>query len=346
LFEANEVVLPEPSDELFGPFANSFLRFKPTRMFVLWVAQETKGGVGAFFLEARRALLEVTAGLQGFGLDVLRLWPFPLMEAAEALPEDPLAEDLFSVGFSDRAQHGFRAETIGLSKLGQREISFEFRGRELLEEAALLCGHLADWALEQGQRVEGGQSMAYGFDRLSFFAPEGAAAPELRAWHSPLMLRIVPPELFPGVGVLEVLMATDGDDPEQHDLTSVLSRALEQRLVLEDYDLTGDAPYRSATATVSGSIVALKSVTAVREEPVASKDSGWRFVSRLANDEAPQGEVVSLAEFCERAPALIRYLALPPGARLDWDFDGQLTVDVSRARTAIDDDVTDGNLDD
>ena len=73
-----------------------------------------------------------------------------------------------------------------------------------------MCGHLADWAMEQGHRVQHGQSMAYGFDRLTFFATEGDAGGPFRGWHPPLIQKLLPPEVFPGVGVLEVRAVADG----------------------------------------------------------------------------------------------------------------------------------------
>lgn len=343
LLELPELVVPARSDELFGPHVQSFTRFTPRRGFLLALARTVRGGAGPFFHDARRVFLEVSAGLRGFGFDVLRLWPFPLESASEALPDEPLAEDLFSVGFTEMGEHGFRAETVGLSKLDQREVSFEFRGRELLEDAALMCGHLADWAMEQGQRVQHGQSMAYGFDRLTFFAAEGDAGGPFRGWHPPLIQKLLPSEVFPGVGVLEV-QTVEEVGGERQPLTVPLIRALEQRLILEEHDLTGDAPFHSATAKVRGFVHALRALTAVREEPVASKDSGWRLISRTTHDGPPEG-LMTLAEIANRVPEIIRYLALPPGVRLEWDTEGRLTVDASKAHAALDEDEADDDLD-
>lgn len=335
LGELPQLIVPARTDELFGPHVQTFSRFTPKRGFLLSFSKTVKGGAGSFFAEARRVLLEATAGLSGYGFDVLRLWPFALDQASEALPEDPLAEDLFSVGFTEMGEHGFRAETVGLSKLDQREISFEFHGRELLEDAALMCGHLADWAMERGQRVGHAQSMAYGFDRLTFFAAEGTPGGPFRGWHSPLIQKLLPPEIFPGVGVLEVRTVDEGSSAPPQPLTEVLTRALEQRMVLEEQDLTGDAPFHTATARVRGTIEGLHSLNAVREEPTASKDSGWRF-SR-PNTNGPD-TTSTLAEIARRVPEIIKYFALPPGVRLEWNAEGRLKIDASKAHTAADDD--------
>jgi hypothetical protein len=343
LVELHELVTAQTADELFGPHAQAFVQCSPRRLFLLSLSREVRGGVGAFFTEARRVLLEACAGVSGFGLDVLRLWPFPLEQAAEALPEEPLAEDLFSVGFTEMGAHGYRAETVGLAKLEQREISFEFTGRELLEAAALMGGPLADWVMDHGHRVQHGQSMAYGFDRLVFVASEGDAGGTFRGWHPPLVQRLLPEAVFPGVGVLDVRAPPEASGEAGGPLTQPLQRALEQRLVLEEHDLTGDSPFRASTARVRGSIDGLRALLAFREEPEASKDSGWRLFSRAAGD-GPEEGVVPLGDVCRRAPELIRYLALPSGVRLEWDLDGRLTLDAARARSDIDDD-SDDDLD-
>lgn len=336
LGEMETVALPGPADELFGPHAALLTRFKPKRGFLLGLTREVKGPAGDFFSDARAVLVEATRGVTGYGLDVLRLWPFPLALADQALPEEPLAEDLFSVGFTEMGEHGFRAETFGFAKLGQRELSFEFKGRELLEEAALMCGHLADWLLEHGRRVEHGQSMAYGFDRLTFFAAEGNAGGPFRGWHPPIIQKLLPASLFEGVGVLEVMALPEGAPDEKHDLTVPLRRSLDQRLLLEELDVAGDSPHATTTAQVKGFISQLKDLVATREEPHASKDSGWRFTSVVEGDSGENG-MMTLGVVVRRAPELLRYLALPHGVRLEWDSDGVLSMDLSRARHDDDD---------
>ncbi len=343
LEELSPVIWPGRDDELFGPHTRAFAQFKPKRAFLLGLSREVKGAVGTFFSEARRVVLEATQGVSGFGLDVLRLWPFPLANAVEALPEDPLAEDLC---FTEMGEHGFRAETVGLAKLDQREITFEFKGKELLEDAALMCGHLADWAMEHGHRVNNAQAMAFGFDRLTFFSCEGDAGGPFRGWHAPLVQKLLSPSHFPGVGVLEVLCLPEGARPtEKHDLTVPLLRALEQRVVLEEHDLTGDAPHHTATARVRGFVHELRALSAFREAPIASKDSGWRFISRTHAD-GPQEGVMTLGDVARRIPEIIRYLALPPGVRLEWDLESTFTIDTSKAHDEADDeDSSDDDLD-
>jgi hypothetical protein len=282
--------------------------------------------------------LEATHGVQGVGFDVLRLWPFPLASADEALPDELLAEDLFSVGYTEMGEHGFRAETFGLAKLGQRELSFEFQGSELLEEAALMCGHLADWLVDHGRRVEDGQSMAFGFDRLNFKAAEGTqAGGPFRGWHPTIIQKLLPEALFPGVGVLEVRSHPEGTT-ERHDVTGPLHRSLEQRLLLEELDVTGDSPHAQATARVWGAVRELNNLLMWREEHTGSKDSGWRF--RTLGVSAPEG-VVTLHDLARHVPDIIRFLALPWGTRLEWGADGRLNVDASKVRHDDEDDVDD-----
>ncbi len=343
LTELSEVVRPGADDELFGPHATGFSRAKASRCVLLGITRDGSGRASRFFADARQVLLQVVRGLSGWGLDVLRLWPFPLDRVDEVLPEEPMAEDLFSVGFTEMGEHGFRAETFGLAKLGQRELSFAFHGRGLLEEAALMCGHLADWLLDHGRRVEPGQLMAYGFDQLSFLATEGAAGGPFHGWHPPLIQRLLPPEVFPGVGVLEAVSAGEVGADGRGDLTQALTRALEQRLLLEELDLTGDAPHASNTAEVNGFVRQLQQLVALRVEPSSSRDSGWRLTSTVAGESGERG-TATLGDVVRRAPALLRYLALPHGARLEWDAGGGLTMDLSRARH--EDDELDGDLDD
>lgn len=337
LAEMGTLTLPASKDELFGPHANIFQRVKPKRGFMLAFHCRSRVRAETFFNEVRTAVLRATVGIKGVGLDVLRLAPFPLQSAAEALPEDLLAEDLFSVGFTEMGDHGLRAETIGLSKLGQREITFEFSDRALLEEAALMCGHLADWLLDHNKRIVGGQSMSFGFDRLTFFSAEGEAGGPFRGWHPPLIQKLIPAELFEGVGVLEVHSSPPGNGALREDLTVPLRRAFEQRTLLEELDLSGDAPHSSATAQVKGFVTELKNLAATREESASSKDSGWRFRSTGEGDSG----VTTLADLARRAPELVRFLALPQGVKLTWNAAGVLDVDRSRVELDEDEELTD-----
>ena len=109
---------------------------------------------------------------------------------------------------------------------------------------------------------------------------------------------------------------------------------------MEELDLTGDAPHSSATAQVKGFVSQLKSLAATREESASSKDSGWRFRSTVEGDSGENG-VMTLSDLARRAPALVRFLALPQGVKLSWNAAGVLDVDRSRVELDDDDELTD-----
>ena len=192
-----------------------------------------------------------------------------------------------------------------------------------------MCGHLADWLVDHNKRIVHGQSMSFGFDRITFFSAEGPAGGPFRGWHPPLVQKLIPEQLFAGVGVLDVHAFPPGPGDQREDLTIPLRRAAEQRLLLEELDLTGDSPHATQTAQVKGFITQLKSMVAIREESMASKDSGWRFRSTAEGDSGENG-VVTLADLARRAPELVRFLALPHGVTLTWNEAGVLEVDRSR----------------
>ena len=330
LTQMDELVLPHDVS-LFGPHASELQRYRPRAGYLLALLRETKGSAGTFFADSQRILTEAVAGLtEGFGLDVLRLFPFPLANVRD-LPDDPFAEDLISVGFHEQGEHGFRAETFGLSKLGQREISFTFRGGELLEDAAILCSHLADYAMTQGRRVEHKQTMSFGFDKLLFLAAEGEShTGPFRGWHPPFMSRLLPERLFFGVGALTVMGYPRPTAAPQHDLTPVLHRALEQRLVLEEHDLTGESPHQSSTARACACLAGVAGMVAERREPQSQKESGWTF--SCGKEHGPselQGR--PLEELALKVPEIMKYLALPPGCVLKFSEAGA-SVDTHRAR--------------
>jgi len=329
LTQLDEVVTPHDTS-LFGPHASEMQRYKPQACYLLALLRETKGSAGTFFADSQRILTEAVEGLEGWGLDVLRMYPFPLLSARD-LPEDPFAEDLISVGFHEQGDHGFRAETFGLSKLGQREISFAFKGGELLEDAAILCSHLADYAMSQARRVEHKQTMSFGFDKLLFLAAEGEQfLGPFRGWHPPFMSRLLPERLFYGVGALRVMGYARPTAPPQLDLTPVLHRALEQRLVLEEYDLTGESPHQSTTAKMCTCLVGVADLRAERKEPQSQKESGWSFT--CGKEHAPaELQTRSLEEASLKVPELMKYLALPPGCILRFSEQG-VQVDTHRAR--------------
>jgi hypothetical protein len=145
-----------------------------------------------------------------------------------------------------------------------------------------------------------------------------------------LIQRLLPGTLFPGVGALEVL-AHPNNAVEPQNLTVPLQRAFDQRMMLEELDVTGDSPHSSNTAHIRGVVTGLHSLLMWRDEPTGSKDSGWSFVSKTIGDTLTEG-VISLSEIIKVAPGIMRYLALPPGVRLEWDDQGVLQVDASKAR--------------
>ncbi len=329
LTKMEELVTPHDVS-LFGPHTIELNRYKPKAGWLLALLRETKGSAGTFFADSQRILTDVVAGLDGFCLDVLRLYPFPL-SAARDLPEDPFPEDLISVGFHEQGDHGFRAETFGLCKLGQREISFVFKGGELLEDAAILCGHLADYAMSQGRRVENKQTMSFGFDKLLFLAAEGESHQgTFRGWHPPFMSRLLPERLFYGVGALKVLGYARPTASPQDDLTPVLHRALEQRLVLEEHDLTGESPHQATTARTCACLSGAAGLSAERKEPQSQKESGWTFTCGKEHQPS-ELQPRTLEEIAYKVPEVMKYLALPPGCVLKFSETG-VSVDTHRAR--------------
>jgi hypothetical protein len=330
LAQLDPLVVPGVEAGLFGPHANEIVRFKPRAGYLLSLQRDTKGSAGTFFADAQRILAESVERMNGWGLDVLKLYPFPLSGVSE-LPDDPFAEDLISVGFHEQGDHGFRAETFGLAKLGQREISFTFSGTELLEDAAILCSHLADYAMGQARRVEHKQTMSFGFDKLLFLAAGGDddVGPS-RVWHAPLVVQLLPDTKFPGVGALRVLSAVAGAEQPRSDLTDVLHRALEQRLVLEEYDLTGESPHQSTSARACDCLGGANGLKGERREPQSMKESGWTF--SCVNPGVPHAtKLVTLESLAARAPEILKYLALPPGCSLLWTPTG-VEVDAHKAR--------------
>ena len=323
-------------DELFGPHAQPFVRAPKKFGWLLTITREVKGSTGTFFSDAHKLVVHATKGLTGWGMDVLRLWPFPLQKVDE-LPDDPFAEDLFSVGFAEQGEHGFRAETVGLAKLSQRELSFEFFGKDLLEDAALLCAHLADWAMGQGRRVGHEQTMAYGFDRLLFRAIEGSGAGgPFRGWHPPVIQRLLPEDRFKGVGVVQVYTYASAGNAPISDLSTTLRRALEQRLVLEAEDLTGESPHQSAMAEACACAGGADGLKGMRHEPRSQKDSGWTFTCKKLHPSSDLGSL-TLGALAHRLPQILKYLALPPGCSVEF-LEDCVAIDSQAARKDEDDD--------
>jgi hypothetical protein len=335
-----EVVLPGAETPIFGPHVQAFLAAPhPGSAWLLSIKRESRGGAGSFFAETQQSLRATLKDLNvGFGLDVLRLWPFPFT-AVDTLPEDPFAEDLISVGFTESGEHGFRAETFGLAAFQQRELSFAFHGQDLLEEATVLCAHLADYVMGRAARVEHGHAMSFGFDKLVFSSPHGQASGPFRGWHPPFIQRVLSPEAFPGVGVLETLCTTAAGGAAQADLTPALQRAFSQRQVLDEHRLTGESPHQSDTVTACACAAADSPLYGHRDEPAGSRHSGWKFHCLSGHPAAMLG-TVTLGELARRVPQIIPWLSLPPGCSVTWN-NGSVTVDTRRARRAAEDDVDD-----
>lgn len=335
-----EVVLPGADTPLFGPHVQAFLAAPhPGAAWLLSIKREVRGSAGHFFAETQSALREALKDLNvGWALDVLRLWPFPF-NAVDTLPEDPFAEDLISVGFTESGEHGFRAETFGLAAFEQRELSFAFQGQNLLEEATILCAHLADYVMARAARVEHGHAMSFGFDKLVFASPHGLAPGPFRGWHPPFLQRVLSPQLFPGVGVLETLCTTGTASGAQADLTPALQRAWAQRQVVETHRLTGESPHQGDSASACSCCDAQTPLFGQRDEPRGSRHSGWKFQC-LSGHPATMLGTVTLGELARRVPQIIPYLALPPGCTVTWDG-SEVTVDTRRVRREADDDLDD-----
>ncbi|MFL5318545.1 MAG: hypothetical protein ACJ790_02740, partial [Myxococcaceae bacterium] len=318
--ELPNVPLPNPGDELFGPWAGEASRElkKMRRAFLFEAHRDRLREPEQFFAHVNGALASSISGLRGYAVDVLRLWPLPIRELEE-LPQDPLPEDLFAVGFEDVTAGGIRAQSFGLAKLGQREVRFTFTDRSLMDEAALLVAHLADYAMHHSRRVEHGQTMSFGFDRLTFQASEGAeAGGPFRAWHAPLVQAVLPEEAFTGVGMLDLKAHLPLSEETTSDLTDVLRRSLLQRLLLEELGMPGDAPSQHAVLRTCGCPELATAWKAVRDEPNASKDSGWSVTCVKAHAQKDLHER-TVGDLTRRVASLLRYLALPPGCTVIWN---------------------------
>jgi len=314
----------EPSDELFGPHVSAFTRAPHGAGFLLSIAAPVKGDAGAFFAMAHQTLLAAVAGREGWVLDVLKLWPQPVDKLGD-LPDEPLPEDLFSIAFREQGEHGLRAETVGLSKLGQKELSFQFKGHALIEDATLLCAHFADWIFGQRRRVEGGAQVAFGLETLTFRSATPDGTP-FRGWHPPLVLRLLSPERFPGVGALEVLGRTLPWEPAEAELTFALERSAAQRTLLEAHGLSGESPHVGALARACACL-GTGPFVGTRVEPHAQRDSGWLFACESGHHPDQLAEL-SLGELARRVERIIPVLALPPGASARFDGDAvQLMLD-------------------
>ena len=320
IVELGEVPRFAEQPDFFGPHAEeagpAFDEAKAA--FLFYGYRPARREAGAFFGAAHAQLARAVAGMRGLGVDVLRMWPFPLREARE-LPEDPLAEDLFSVGFQERPGGGFRAETFGLAKLDQREVSFDFRGRDLVDEASVLCARLVEYTLGQSGRVEHGQALSFGFDRVGFRAVEGHdAGGSLRGWHPVFVQRALPEAVFPGVGRLEVNAFEPMSERTAPDLTDALRRSFEQRLVVGALESPLGTPHQSTLVRACLCAGGEQGLCGFREEPASVRDSGWTFVCARPPPGPHEIGVGPLGALVRRLPQILKYLGLPAGSHLEW----------------------------
>ncbi len=304
------VPLPAESEEFFGPFAqvaHDQLR-RARAAFLLKGQREVRGGVGEFFSQAHAELCYCVEGRAGFAVDLLKMWALPFADAPE-LPTDPLAEDLFAVSFQEVERDRFVARTHGLAKLDQPEVSFRFSGHELTDEAAMMCAHLADYAMTQSRRVGAGQSMTFGYDALVFSSTkeEDSAPPYQRA---------VLGSGYRRVPLLEISAGRPMSEELTPELTDALQRSFEQRLVLEEHEVPGDSPHQTTELRLC-SCAGEQGLRGWRDEPASPRESGWTFTCRRRH---PTGEleVVPLGVAVKRLPQIFRYLALPGGSSVDW----------------------------
>lgn len=328
------VPLLPPVADLFGPGASTFAREarRAQAAFAFTGERTVQRGVGNFFEAAATVLGRCVGSSEGWALDVDRLWPVRLSEVKE-LPEDPLPEDLFSVAFHEQGGDVYRAETMGLSKLDQEEIGFQFQGRHLFDEAELLCAHVADYAMGQPRRVSSGQTMTFGFDRLLFASrveeprepsPRARLLSHLRATVAPERQRLLVTSFAPM------------SSAAVSSLTDVLQRAQTQEEIVEGLGLVGEPPHQTHTLRLCACLTAAaprECFVAVRDEPEAVIDSGWIFSCGAAHSPS-ELQVETLGLFVERYPGALRYVALPQGCRVEWR-DGEVLVDPGRAQAIL-----------
>ena len=206
-------------------------------------------------------------------------------------------------------------------------MTFNFLGDELMDEAGTMCAHLADYAMTQSRRVTSGQSMTFGYDALWFRAFDGKeavsafAAKVLGDEHRPL------PLLRAGASI----PMSEAPAP---DLTDALRRSLEQRLVLEEYEVPGDSPHQTSELKLCACAGGPEGLRGWREEPASAKESGWTISCRRRH--LPQElAVLALGVAVQRHPQIFRYLALPPGSSLQWHND-RVLVDAAGQRGSDD----------
>lgn len=303
--------------ELFGPHAQAFVQaLKRFRAAFLFSGEGVAGRESErFFATAQAALTRSVTGQQGFVVDLFKRWPRPISELAD-LPEDVLPEDLFSMRTVELPNGRFRAETFGLCRLGQKEISFQFSGLELADEAVALCARLADYALVHRRSVEAGQVMGFGFDRLAFSeAPERLEAGALWRWCQPHLARRWPGKAFASGQLLTAELMLPASEERTSDLREALHRAREQHRLTEELDVLADSPNETASALGCPCLQKAATIQAHREEATGIRDSGWRLTCGHPHD-AKDLQLTTLGTLATQLPQLVRYLALPTGCRV------------------------------
>jgi hypothetical protein len=328
-------LLVMPDDEVFGPFAAAFKNARHGPAVLLSLTTDQLGHPERFFAEAHRLVRKVTYGHRGWALDVLKLWPAPLDRAAEAFSDEPFADDLFTVAFRGGGHQRVRAETLGLSKLGHRELSLEYEGDELNHDALNLCVHFAEFLMERTSPLPERAAMSYGFDRIRLEPLDGGGDGVFRGWHPPLIQRLLPPARFSGTGVATVMPVSRPGETEIG-LTETLRRARQQRLVLEAHGLDAESPHQDDTALACACVGTADTFIGNRVEPDGPRDSGWTWTCANKHGTPELGHS-TLAALVGRFPVLLKYLALPPGSVVSLKG-SEATLDVPRPLDPDDED--------
>ena len=321
VLEIPTVVMPTRDDGLFGIHATEFVKFRPARAFLVSVKATQGMASEVFFENARSKLLELFTGVTGYVLDVLRMLPMPVSAVDQLIPYDVMGEDLFSLSIIDRGAQGQRAQTFGLAKLGQSELTFDFVGWHLKDDAHQLVTRIAEWVFQHRKLIPPSSEVPFGYDTLRFTGGTGPA----RSHHPSLIQKLLPEREFEGTGLctIEALAATP------QDLSAVLEHLRAQQEVLSRSNVVGDSPHHSKTVQVKGRVNALRNLEGMRIEPINSKDSGWSF--RQTDGSIGSSAFVPLSELIQQLPELIGFLALPAGSVVWWNSEGRAVTTVSDA---------------
>jgi len=106
-----------------------------------------------------------------------------------------------------------------------------------------------------------------------------------------------------------------------------LRRALEQRQVVEALELSGEAPHQSTEVRACACAGGEHGLRGFREDPDSVRDSGWTFTCARPAPGAHEIGVGPLGGLVKRLPQVLRYLALPPGAVIEWHGE-RVSIDV------------------